>query len=274
MAIEIYYSEDAGWTLAETADFLAAEPVLNNLILTLLHSRAVSREAGRYWTAEENDQVVGLVYQSPLHFQAQITPMPAEVITAVVNAICDMGAVLPGVSGTAAAAARFAGQWTECMKSAAVPEQGLRLYEIEEVAMPEAVPGRMRLATAADREFLIDWVTYFHREAGLPETDVAVGVDGRLAQEQYLLWEDDEPVSLVGFRSAVERVKRIGPVYTPPVHRRNGYAGVLVGELSQEILDQGNRCVLYTDLANPQSNSIYRRLGYRAVDEVIRYKFL
>jgi predicted GNAT family acetyltransferase len=31
--------------------------------------------------------------------------------------------------------------------------------------------------------------------------------------------------------------------------------------------------MLYTDLANAVSNSIYRRLGYRAVAEVLRYRF-
>jgi predicted GNAT family acetyltransferase len=31
--------------------------------------------------------------------------------------------------------------------------------------------------------------------------------------------------------------------------------------------------MLYTDLANPTSNSIYRRIGYRAVAEVLRYGF-
>jgi uncharacterized protein len=35
----------------------------------------------------------------------------------------------------------------------------------------------------------------------------------------------------------------------------------------------GLRCALYTDLGNPTSNSIYRRIGYRALAEVVRYRF-
>ncbi len=43
--------------------------------------------------------------------------------------------------------------------------------------------------------------------------------------------------------------------------------------LSRRQLDAGHQCVLYTDLANPTSNSIYRRLGYEAISEVVRYAF-
>ena len=33
------------------------------------------------------------------------------------------------------------------------------------------------------------------------------------------------------------------------------------------------RCILYTDLANSTSNSIYRAIGYRAVAEALKYDF-
>jgi uncharacterized protein len=34
-----------------------------------------------------------------------------------------------------------------------------------------------------------------------------------------------------------------------------------------------HRCILYTDLGNPTSNSVYRRIGYRAVAAALRYRF-
>ena len=36
---------------------------------------------------------------------------------------------------------------------------------------------------------------------------------------------------------------------------------------------RGTRCILYTDLGNPTANSVYRRLGYSAVAEALRYRF-
>ena len=37
--------------------------------------------------------------------------------------------------------------------------------------------------------------------------------------------------------------------------------------------EAGHRCILHTDLGNPTSNSVYRRIGYRCVAEGLRYRF-
>ena len=67
---------------------------------------------------------------------------------------------------------------------------------------------------------------------------------------------------------------RIGPVYTPPEQRGNGYATALVAEQSAWLLAGGRRfCFLYTDLANPTSNAIYERIGYERVADAAAYIF-
>ncbi|CAN5840980.1 hypothetical protein BH23ACT1_BH23ACT1_07330 [soil metagenome] len=43
--------------------------------------------------------------------------------------------------------------------------------------------------------------------------------------------------------------------------------------MSEHVLSQGLRCILYTDLGNPTSNTIYRSVGYVAVAEALRYDF-
>ena len=44
--------------------------------------------------------------------------------------------------------------------------------------------------------------------------------------------------------------------------------------LSQRQLDAGREfCCLYTDLANPMSNSIYHRIGYVHVADSTHYQF-
>ncbi|MNP50491.1 FR47-like protein [compost metagenome] len=63
-------------------------------------------------------------------------------------------------------------------------------------------------------------------------------------------------------------------VYTPPYERRKGYATSIVAQLSQLALDKGfTRCVLYTDLANPTSNSIYQKIGYTPVCDSLQLRF-
>ena len=273
MAIEVSYSNDAGWVLDKAKVFLRSKPVHHNLILTLLHARVARYKPGRYWVATDGDAVVGVVLQSPLNFRAVVTPMEPEVVPPVVDAISDVGVKLPGVVGDAATAAHFAGQWAERQKSAVVPFMGQRLYEVDKVEQPTEVKGYFRKAVPDDRERLVDWVRCFYTDIGVEETDAEVIVDRRLPAGQLWLWDSAGPVSMAGRTVPVEGVTRVQLVYTPPENRKRGYASACVASLSKQIRDEGYRCILYTDLGNPISNSIYRRIGYGTVTEGIQYRF-
>jgi predicted GNAT family acetyltransferase len=90
------------------------------------------------------------------------------------------------------------------------------------------------------------------------------------------VWErDDHVVAMAGYVGRTPNGIRVGPVYTPPEHRRRGYATSLVADLSRWLLEQGNRsCYLFTDLANPTSNAIYARIGYRRICDAVEYRFV
>jgi uncharacterized protein len=154
------------------------------------------------------------------------------------------------------------------------------IYALEQVQPPSGVPGSARVATAGDRELALRWWIAFGEEVlheGGPGRDRAeVTLDHRLSSPAagICLWEDaGEPVSIAGWGGPTPNGIRIGPVYTPPQLRGHGYATALSAELSQRLLDgrlfEGGRrfCFLYTDLANPTSNAIYERIGYRRVAE-------
>jgi uncharacterized protein len=239
----------------------------------LLHLRVANPEPGRYWSVESDGTVVGAVFQSPLHYPALITPMLPDVVPAAVAAVVEDGVDLPGASGDAATAARFAGEWTQRTRSAAVPTLAQRIYEIEQVTLPDGVAGRSRMATPADRALLIDWLVAFVAEIGDPPGDQGPVIDRRIAGDQIAVWEDGRPVAFASWTEPVADIVRVGPVYTVPDARGRGYASALVGELSARIVGRGLRCILYADLNNATSNAIYRTLGYRAVEEVLRYRF-
>src|SRR5258708_17337787 len=124
MGIQVLFSEDPAFVLSKAKEFLSSEPVLHNLILTILHARVAQADAGRYWIVVEGDKAVGVVLQSPLEFPATLTPMKPHAVQAVVDAIAEKGVALPGVNGDAATAASFAGQWSERRKSASTPIMG------------------------------------------------------------------------------------------------------------------------------------------------------
>jgi predicted GNAT family acetyltransferase len=213
------------------------------------------------------------VVQSPLTYPANITPMQPGVVAAMVDAIVERGVSLPGVHGDAATAASFAGQWSERCKSGATPFLGMRLYELLEMGEAPGVAGRLRQASSADRALMIQWTRAFQEEVGEPSDDAELRVDRGLAAGQLWVWDDGESVSMAVARQPVESVVRVAGVYTPVSRRKRGYAEAGVHALSKHLREAGYRCILYTDLANPSSNAIYRRIGYRAVAEALRYRF-
>ena len=80
--------------------------------------------------------------------------------------------------------------------------------------------------------------------------------------------------TLAGNGRAVAGQTRIGPVYTPPEHRGRGYGGAVTTAVSLQALAAGAaEVLLYTDLANPTSNALYQRLGYRPVTDRLQLRF-
>jgi predicted GNAT family acetyltransferase len=80
-------------------------------------------------------------------------------------------------------------------------------------------------------------------------------------------------VSVVGNAPPVAGVVRLGPVYTPAALRGRGYASSAVAARSRLALEDGLRCALFTDLANPTSNKIYAEVGYRRVADWEEIRF-
>jgi predicted GNAT family acetyltransferase len=149
------------------------------------------------------------------------------------------------------------------------------LYRLDRVIAATGVPGSMRLGTDADVERALAWGQGFTRDTGIGFPLRADSVRRWLDHNALFFWERDrEPVSMAVAHGRTRRGVRIGYVYTPPERRGNGYAGGLVAELSQAMLDGGCEfCVLYTDLTNPTSNAIYRRIGYDVIAELSDFDF-
>jgi RimJ/RimL family protein N-acetyltransferase len=258
---------------AVAQDFLLSRPTLHNVILTRLADRFRRDEPGRYWVATQDGQVKGVVFHSPLTEAALLVPMKLSVVAALVDAMADAGAVLPGVQGGSATAARFAGRWTERQRVAAFPTRGLRLYELAQLNEIEPVEGQLREFEALDRPRVIPWIAQFQAEVHEAPMDPERQLDDLLTAGRIWLWEDEGISCMAISRQPIQGVVRLSGVYTPPHKRRRGYAAACVYGVSKYFTETSHRCILYTDLGNPTSNSIYRQLGYQAVAEVTHYRF-
>ena len=144
-----------------------------------------------------------------------------------------------------------------------------RLFRLDALIPPTGVPGSAGRAGEADRSLLLDWYRAFAEEAEARGMDLERSVDRILAAGGAWIWVDGEPVSLAVRRAPVEGSARVGPVYTPPRHRGQGYGSAVTAVATQDVLDDGAVPVLFTDLANPTSNAIYQRLGYRPVGDYV-----
>jgi len=176
-------------------------------------------------------------------------------------------AAVTGVPDTARA---IAAAWARCTGGTT----RIRMHEAMHVLVevrdpPRPAPGTLRVADPDDRDLLVGWMEEFVHEANLAgAAQAAAMVDGSMRRQGLLVWEDGRPVSMIGVNPAVAGVVRIGPVYTPPPCRGRGYAGSAVAAASRRALaGSAERCMLFTDLANPTSNKIYAEVGYRRVGD-------
>lgn len=147
------------------------------------------------------------------------------------------------------------------------------IHVLETLVPAPAVNGALDEVAEPDEELVVEWLVAFAAEAAGDDDPARderrAWLEHRLASSTggVVLWRlsDGRPVSFAGYGGATPNGIRIGPVYTPPADRGNGYASALVSALTERLLREHRFCFLFTDLANPTSNRIYARLGYRQV---------
>jgi predicted GNAT family acetyltransferase len=173
---------------------------------------------------------------------------------------------LNGVNGVPSPARAIAAAWADLTGGTTQLRMTDAMHALREVRdPPRPAQGRLRAAALSERDLLVEWGRAFAVEARVSggQGEGAAMIDVRLESGGLLVWEDSAPVCFVGLAPVVSGIVRVGPVYTPPEHRRHGYAGTAVAEASRLALAVGaERCMLFTDLSNPTSNKIYAEVGY------------
>ena len=183
---------------------------------------------------------------------------------------------VPGTFGSGETAAAVAGAWAEATGSRYSLEQRLRVYELREVKSPLPERGRLRPAAERDVDLVVGWHYGFHHEifGRTDEGQAQRAAEARIQAGDIFLWEDGRAVSMAMKNRPTRHGISVSLVYTPPELRGRGYATACVGELSRMLLEAGWAfCALFADLANPTSNRIYERIGYRPVCDYEEYGF-
>lgn len=265
----------AGSFLELAGSWLMRAEAENNLILGFASAGAQDpsffKRAPYLATVEANDGVVACAFRSPPHklVLTRFGDRQAAKLLAIdaLSAYPDLGTALgpePDIEAFGAAWADIAGRGTA---------RGLRqrIHEARAVQRTGTLPpGKFRPATTADLDTLVPWVNACFDEIGdVVREEPAKLAKARVKSGSLFVWDERGPVSMAGWSGKTVNGVRVNLVYTPPEKRSRGYAQACVSTLTERLLAQGNGfCCLYTNLANPISNRIYERIGYRPVCDV------
>jgi predicted GNAT family acetyltransferase len=271
---------DAASFLAAAEAFLVEREALHNVPLAVARTCAAdpARHAGRNYFVVVRDgaRIVGIAAMTPPH-KLQVYVPPGAAVDAVADDLAASAWTPPGVHGPVAASEAFAAAWCARRGVRAEPSMDLRAFELTEVIPAPPAHGCMRLAEDTDLPIVQSWYRAFHDEARLTVTRTESDETARraIARRRLFVWDDGGAVAQTALVGSTPNGARIGAVYTPPDRRRRGYATALVEHVSRRALADGKRfCFLFTDLANPVSNSIYPKVGYRPVADYRDFEFV
>ncbi|MCE9618965.1 MAG: GNAT family N-acetyltransferase [Planctomycetes bacterium] len=251
--------------------FLTEREARHNLPLAIARQCRMdpSRYPGPNYFAVVQDgaKLSGVALMTPPH-RLQVFAPPGPAVDALVEDLSSGPIHPPGSHGPSDSTEAFAKAWCSRHGLKAQVKLNLRNFELTRVVPPPQPPGAMKRAELEDLHFVHGCYKAFGQETHSDPTSLPVEDIARRAvtEGRVFLWIDKEPVAQAGVMGSTPNGSRVGAVYTPHAHRTRGYATALVAALSQHMLDRGSRfCFLFTDLANPVSNSIYPKVGYRPV---------
>ncbi len=208
-----------------------------------------------------------------------VSALPVGCAGAAAEALALGYPALPGAFGSRDYAEAFARSWPARTGASVHERMAQRLFALHGLTPPAGVPGTVRQAGVGDLELLARWRQDFADEAtgGLRGRGSAVQQTRRAlaAGNVALLWEAaGQPVAWASASALLAGMSRIAPVYTLPQHRGNGYGSAVTAAAAGWARQTGAKhVVLFTDLADPVTNVIYPRIGFRPVLDAVEFAF-
>jgi RimJ/RimL family protein N-acetyltransferase len=283
--VQLRIHDDPASFLADARGFLLTAEAANSSVMAQM-ARMISvpapDDAGAYLAcAVDGDAVVATAVLASSDTM-QVSSGPEQAFHAIAADVHARRRQPKRIVGPPDACEAFAGAWRRLTGSGHEKRFHLRHFDLSELPAIPAISGVMRGPEPPEYERVAGWICEFIVEAQLPAEDparVRERFTKRMQRGLIRVWDDGGLVSLAGYGEIPEEghlgAARIGPVYTPPEHRGRGYASALVAALSRELLAAGRRKLfLTTDLANPISNGIYEKIGYRSRADHFHYDFL
>ncbi|MDR0344898.1 MAG: GNAT family N-acetyltransferase [Nocardiopsaceae bacterium] len=271
---------DLGRFLGAAGEFLRSRPAEHTVLLTACETLRAGGLAAfgapplfGWWQQPGGGVSAAFLHTPP--YPVALTAAAAGQAAALAGVLAGRRRELAGVNSDVSTAQPFAVAWQRETGQQAHVHRRMREFRLAGLQPPPPVPGGPWTATTGDLPLLVQWATAFARDVGDLGPDPERQLTDRLSHGGLTFWEEEgRPISLAGLTRQVAGQMRVGPVYTPPEFRRRGFAAAVTAAVSRAALAAGAlEVLLFTDLANPTSNALYQRLGYRPVSDYVSLAF-
>ncbi len=281
--IRVHASGDVEEYAAAAGPFLRADPCARNVMLSIMDivrtAPSTYSAPASFWWITDAGSVVGAASWTPPH-GLLVSSIPPDAAAGLADAALERATTLGirpgGVVGPASSARALASAWTAITGDTVEVDRSILLNELDALTEVARPPGTRRPGVAGDVPLIAVWLDDFSAEIGHVAPVNPRAIAEHMVQSGHIdLWEVDGQIAcMVGHRDAAG-VLRVGPVYTPPEHRNHGYARWLTYEVTALALERPgvDHAMLFTDAANPVSNSIYRQAGYQPRGEHVEIEF-
>jgi len=241
----------------------------------------LQKDPGHYGTVpwfasvEDGGAVVAGAMRTP-PYNLLVSGGPAHAMAMLVGDAINSTSPFPGVYGPKEVSLASASAWSSISSRRYHLKSADRIHRLGAVAPVTPAGGRMRELAEREIPLFCSWLSELGKEAHVlaDSRNGEETVRTRIAFHQAWVWDDGGPVGMASWGRETKNTACIYAVYTPLEKRGRGYATSLVAGLSRHLLNSGRKsCVLFTDLANPVSNSIYAKIGYTPVCDFDEYEF-
>ncbi|TFF94236.1 MAG: GNAT family N-acetyltransferase [Promethearchaeota archaeon] len=267
--------------------FLIDNEAENILLFSILNSlkedfHKYGKEKPLLGAIIQKNQVIMVSLRTPPYNLVISYSQNLDTIKFLVKQLTKRNIVLPGILGFKKGADLFANLWIEHKNIQSTLVMDERNYKLTSVNEDTLGNNTFMPAKEIYKDLIIEWAKNFLYEAFQEEKNqdiinnhINIIRDDISNSRIYLLFHDELPVCMARKAGKTPNGRLINYVYTPPHLRRNGYATECVAKLSKHLLEEENNkfCFLFTDLANPTSNSIYMKIGYKPIIDFHQYEF-
>ncbi|MFZ3580358.1 GNAT family N-acetyltransferase [Virgibacillus sp. DJP39] len=280
--MNLNFVKDPQAYLLKVEDLLLEKESCNNLMLGIINQLAEGQSAYKdvnLGIVEKAGNTVFAFMQTPPNnwIFPDVEVVEKEVSQEIAKFLFDEQLEVPGILGPDQIVQPFVKEWEKLNNVESTIHMEQLIYQMDKVNSVSQAEGELRKGTKYDHKLLTEWLIQFGREANeiINRDDADFLAVTFIKNSSVYLWQvNGKPVSMVNRSRKTKNGATINAVYTPDEYKRKGYATSSVAALSRKLLADGSSfCSLYTDANYPDSNRIYKRIGYYEVGTSIVYEF-